>query len=93
MKPLVVLFFLIVCVGNSVAQNIVLSGVVSDSTTTSPLANANILAFPKNTDELTQFAITNDKGEYVLRLEKEVAYLGYQKLVFEHTASQDAPKT
>lgn len=74
-----------------------LSGVVSDSTNT-PLVNANILAFPKNTDESTQFAITNDKGEYVLRLEKEVAYsievsyLGYQKLVFEHTATQDETK-
>ncbi len=69
-----------------------------DSTNTSPMVNANILAFPKNNGERTQFAITNDKGEYVLRLEKEVAYsievsyLGYQKLSFDYTATQDATK-
>src|SRR5690606_2731555 len=46
----------------------------------------------------TRFAISNEKGEYVLRLEKDVAYaievsyLGYQKLVFEHTATQDGTK-
>lgn len=91
-KCLIITGILFFGITNVFAQNVVLSGVVSDSANT-PLANANILAFPKNTDERTQFAITNDKGKYVLRLEKEVAYLGYQKLVFEHTASQDAPKT
>ena len=83
---------------NSFGQNIVLSGMVKDTTTAIPLPNANILAFPKNSDETTQFAISNEKGEYVLRLEKdvvysiEVSYLGYQKLVFEHTATQDETK-
>lgn len=83
---------------NLLGQNITLSGTVLDSTTTLPMVNANILAFPKNSDERTQFAITNDKGEYVLRLEKEVAYsievsyLGYQKLFFDHTATQDDTK-
>jgi hypothetical protein len=69
-----------------------------DSSSATPMANANILAFPKNDNERTQFAITNGKGEYVLRLEKEVSYsievsyLGYQKLSFDHTATQDATK-
>jgi hypothetical protein len=96
-KCLITIGILFFGISNLLAQNVVLSGVVSDSTNT-PLVNANILAFPKNTDESTQFAITNDKGEYVLRLEKEVAYsievsyLGYQKLVFEHTATQDETK-
>lgn len=72
-KCLITIGILFFGISNLLAQNVVLSGVVSDSTNT-PLVNANILAFPKNTDESTQFAITNDKGEYVLRLEKEVAY-------------------
>ncbi|WP_318310762.1 carboxypeptidase-like regulatory domain-containing protein [Flagellimonas crocea] len=83
---------------NLLGQNVTLRGTVMDSTNTSPMVNANILAFPKNNGERTQFAITNDKGEYVLRLEKEVAYsievsyLGYQKLSFDYTATQDATK-
>src|SRR5690606_3375265 len=83
---------------NSFGQNIVLSGIVKDTSNAIPLASANILAFPKNPDESTRFAISNEKGEYVLRLEKDVAYaievsyLGYQKLVFEHTATQDGTK-
>lgn len=96
-------FFVLICilflgVINSFGQNIVLRGIVKDTTSGTTLASTNILAFPKNPDERTQFAITNDKGEYVLRLEKEVAYsievsyLGYQKLIFEHTATQDEIK-
>lgn len=83
---------------NLLGQNVTLRGTVSDSTTTAPMINANILAFPKNDGERTQFAITNEKGEYVLRLEKEVAYsievsyLGYQKLSFDYTAIQDEIK-
>ncbi|MHA7829719.1 MAG: carboxypeptidase-like regulatory domain-containing protein [Flagellimonas sp.] len=83
---------------NVFAQNVLLRGVVSDSSTTEPMVNANILAFPKNDGERTQFAITNDKGEYVLRLEKEivysieVSYLGYQKFSFDYTATQDDTK-
>ncbi|RIV70826.1 carboxypeptidase regulatory-like domain-containing protein [Flagellimonas aequoris] len=83
---------------NSFGQNIVLSGMVKDTTSATPLVNTNILAFPQNPDESTRFAISNEKGEYVLRLEKDVAYtievsyLGYQKLVFEYTATQDETK-
>ncbi|MBO0341904.1 carboxypeptidase-like regulatory domain-containing protein [Flagellimonas profundi] len=95
MKQLTFLIFL--CINSVFAQNIVLSGVILDNSNT-PMANANILAFPNNDGESTQFAITNDKGEYVLRLEKEVSYsievsyLGYQKLSFEYTALQDEIK-
>ena len=83
---------------NLLGQNVTLRGTVSDSTTTAPMIDANILAFPKNDGERIQFAITNDKSEYVLRLEKEVAYsievsyLGYQKLSFDYTAIQDEIK-
>ncbi|MBO0330742.1 carboxypeptidase-like regulatory domain-containing protein [[Muricauda] lutisoli] len=95
MKQLTFLIFL--CINCVFAQNIVLSGVILDNSNT-PMANANILAFPNNDGESTQFAITNDMGEYILRLEKEVAYsievsyLGYQKLLFEYTALQNETK-
>ncbi|AEM70193.1 hypothetical protein Murru_1149 [Allomuricauda ruestringensis DSM 13258] len=90
-----ILFFSIT---NLFGQKVALSGTVLDSSTTTPMVNANILAFPKNADERTQFAITNDKGGYTLRLKKEVAYsievsyLGYQKLSFDYTATQDETK-
>ena len=73
MKCVITLIFSVLFL-NSVLGQVELSGKVIDTLNKTPLANANILAFPKNTDERTQFAITNDKGEYVLRLEKEVAY-------------------
>ncbi|MBA4745114.1 MAG: TonB-dependent receptor [Muricauda sp.] len=98
MKCLLKIGILFFGITNLFGQNVVLSGIITDSSTTTPMVNANILAFPKNADERTQFAITNDKGGYTLRLKKEVAYsievsyLGYQKLSFDHTAAQNATK-
>lgn len=43
-------------------QTFGLNGVVKDSINAIPLANANILAFPKNPDESTRFAISNESG-------------------------------
>ncbi|MCK0160526.1 TonB-dependent receptor [Allomuricauda sp. F6463D] len=83
---------------NSALGQIVLFGNVTDSIGKAPLANTNILAFPNNSMERTRFAISNEKGEYVLRLDKgitysiEVSYLGYQSLSFEHTATKDGIK-
>jgi len=79
------------------SQQIVLSGVVQDSLKNN-LVNTNILAFPKSPYKNTRFAISNEKGEYVLRLEKDVvysielSYLGYQRLSFEHKATRDQTK-
>ena len=92
-----IIIFLVFSLHSALGQ-VVLSGIVVDSISEAYLINTNILAFPKNSNETTQFAISNEKGEYVLRLEKDVAYsievsyLGYQKLVFEHTATQDETK-
>ncbi|WP_255307441.1 TonB-dependent receptor [Allomuricauda sp. CP2A] len=91
------IFFSVGCI-NVHGQAIGLIGIVKDTTNTTHLANANILAFPKNSDESTKFAISNEKGEYLLRLEKavaytiEVSYLGYQRLSFDHMATQDGTK-
>ena len=73
------------------AQKITLGGKVSSSTD-GPLENANILAFAVSRNTATVFSISNQKGEYQLKLEKGAAYsitvnyLGYEELVFEYTA-------
>jgi hypothetical protein len=67
---------------------------VAKSLNNKVLYGANILAFPQQSSE-TKFAISNQNGEYQLKLEKgitysiEVSYLGYEKLVFEYTAIKD----
>lgn len=79
MKNLVVLLFLVV-VSNTFAQ-IKLQGVVRDSIG-KPLELANIIAINQETNTLESYAITNDKGKYILSLGKngkykiQVSYIG-----------------
>jgi len=67
---------------SSSAQQIVISGKVTDSLQ-NPLDYANLLAVPKSDNEEVKFAITTDNGNYNLRLSKNqayqltVSYLGY----------------
>jgi len=82
----------------TIGQNTVdLTGVVLGEAK-QPLLNANILAFPNDEGASTQFAISNNKGEYRLKLDSgvsysiQVSYLGYQKLVFDFSAAYDTVK-
>ncbi|WP_296382539.1 carboxypeptidase regulatory-like domain-containing protein [Winogradskyella sp.] len=79
MKKLLALLFVIVA-GSSFAQ-IKMQGVVKDSIG-SPLELANIIAINQETSALESYAITNDKGKYILSLGKngkykiQVSYIG-----------------
>ena len=79
MKQLLILLFLVVA-GNSFAQ-IKMQGIVKDSIG-SPLELANIIAINQETNALESYAITNDKGKYILSLGKngkykvQVSYIG-----------------
>lgn len=91
--------FILVIIANEglYSQRITLRGSVSSSNE-GPLGNANILAFPKKENTKTAFSISNEKGEYQLKLIKNevysvrVSYLGYEELVFEYSASEDEVK-
>jgi len=77
------IFFLIVVINPINAQQITVSGKVTDSLY-QPLAYANILAIPKTDNQDIRFAITLDDGSYKLRLVQNltynitVSYLGYK---------------
>src|SRR5690554_3297108 len=68
-----------------IAQEIKLQGIVQDSIG-QPLAFANILAKPEIKTESVAFAISDENGQYLLRLKKdtpyiiEISYLGYIKV-------------
>jgi hypothetical protein len=88
MKKLLVLLCFVVA-GSSFAQ-IKMQGVVKDSIG-KPLELANIIAINQETSALESYAITNDKGKYVLSLGKngkyklQVSYIGYK--TFEQITS------
>ncbi len=79
MKKIIVLLCLVVA-SNSFAQ-IKMQGVVKDSIGT-PLELANVIAINQETSALESFAVTNDKGKYILSLGKsgkykvQVSYIG-----------------
>ena len=68
-------FLMLLCfiVASSSFAQIKLQGVVKDSIGT-PLELANIIALNKETNTLESYAITNDKGKYVLSLGENGAY-------------------
>ena len=93
------ILFLILCIHGTVkCQEIKLKGFVYDDEIVNPLVGSNILAFSKNDTSKTKFAISNNIGEYLLKLEQgitysiQVSYLGYEKLIFEYTATKDETK-
>ncbi|WP_431110480.1 carboxypeptidase regulatory-like domain-containing protein [Winogradskyella poriferorum] len=76
----IVLLLCLVAAGNSFAQ-IKMQGVVKDSIGT-PLELANVIAINQETNGLESYAVTNDKGKYVLALGKngkykvQISYIG-----------------
>ncbi|PTM07842.1 MAG: TonB-dependent receptor [Bacteroidetes bacterium] len=95
MKHLLVLLCLVVA-GSSFAQ-IKMQGVVKDSIGTT-LELANIIAINQETNALESYAITNDKGKYVLSLGKngkyklQISYIGL-KTFEEIVTTQEADIT
>jgi hypothetical protein len=83
MKHLLVLLCLVVA-GNSFAQ-IKMQGIVKDSIG-KPLELANIIAINQESNTLESYAITNDKGKYILSLGKngkykvQISYIGLKTL-------------
>lgn len=80
------------------AQHITLNGKIQDSTG-NPLANTNILATPLEGDHETPFAITGDKGQYNLKLAKDIRYdigitqMGFAEIHDTIALSEDTSKT
>ncbi len=76
----IVLLLCLVAAGSSFAQ-IKMQGVVKDSIGT-PLELANVIAINQETNGLESYAVTNDKGKYVLALGKngkykvQISYIG-----------------
>lgn len=81
----VIILFFITGFFSLSAQQVVLSGAVTDSLQ-EPLPNANLLAIPTNESVKMQFAITNQNGQYNINLQANesyalnVTFLGYQKV-------------
>ena len=83
---------------SSCAQNILVSGTVSDSLKV-PLAYSNILAIPTSNDQDIRFAVTKENGSYKLGLAKHqtynitVSYLGYTSQEIQlNTTNQNITK-
>ena len=80
-----------------VAQEINLQGKVQDSIG-QPLAFTNILAKPKAESESIAFAISDENGQYTIRLKKdapytiEITYLGYVKISDSIQLSENTTK-
>ncbi|MCA0133336.1 TonB-dependent receptor [Winogradskyella alexanderae] len=83
MKKLILLL-LIVVVSSSYAQ-IKMQGIVKDSIG-SPLELANVIAINQESNALESYAVTNDKGKYILSLGKngtykiQVSYIGLKSI-------------
>lgn len=94
-----VIFILLFQVGffSLQAQEAVLKGIITD-TLQKPLEYTNVLAIPQVDNQNIIFSITNQKGEYLLRLLKntpykiEISYLGYQKISYPITLQENTSK-
>ncbi|WP_091431370.1 TonB-dependent receptor [Flavobacterium degerlachei] len=87
MKKIVLAAFLLIC-SLSYSQSIKLEGVITDSKST-VLEMANVMAVNVDTKAMDSYAITNDKGKFVLNLKAntpysiKVSYLGMQNKELE----------
>ncbi|MFE3871489.1 carboxypeptidase-like regulatory domain-containing protein [Flavobacterium sp. ZS1P70] len=78
----------------SFSQSIKLEGVITDSKTVG-LEMANVMAVNQSTKAMDSYAITNDKGKYILNLKPntsyilKVSYLGMQNKELEVTTSAE----
>lgn len=90
-------FILFLVVTTAKTQTIKLEGIVKDSLQ-NPLPFANIIAKPKETAKNMAFAITDEKGRYLLTLQKNnlytlsVTYMGYQPITTQFTATKNTLK-
>jgi hypothetical protein len=83
MKKIILFVFLIIsCL--SFSQNIKVEGVILEKSNSQPLEMANIMAVNQVTKAMDAYAITNDKGKFVLNLKAntnysiKVSYIGMQ---------------
>ncbi|MFT7350482.1 MAG: hypothetical protein ACI9XR_000184 [Flavobacterium sp.] len=83
MKKIILFVFLIIsCL--SFSQNIKVEGVILEKSNSQPLEMANIMAVNQDTKAMDAYAITNDKGKFVLNLKAntnysiKVSYIGMQ---------------
>lgn len=87
MKKILLAAFLLIC-SLSYSQSIKLEGVITDSKST-VLEMANVMAVNVDTKAMDSYAITNDKGKFVLNLKAntpysiKVSYLGMQNKELE----------
>jgi hypothetical protein len=78
----------------SFAQSIKLEGVITDSKTVG-LEMANVMAVNKTTKAMDSYAITNDKGKFILTLKPntayslKISYLGMQNKELEITTASE----
>ena len=78
----------------SFSQSIKLEGVITDSKTVG-LEMANVMAVNKTTKAMDSYAITNDKGKFILTLKPntayslKISYLGMQNKELEITTSAE----
>ncbi|TCP28158.1 outer membrane receptor protein involved in Fe transport [Tenacibaculum skagerrakense] len=80
-----------------IAQKITLSGEVRDSLLT-PLTSANIIAKPKDLNQNLSFTVTDDKGRYLLKLDKNkvytisISFMGYEQINHEIKLTKNTKK-
>lgn len=92
----ITLFLFLITSSLSFAQNIKVEGVILESSNSQPLEMANIMAVNQDTKAMDAYAITNDKGKFVLNLKAntnysiKVSYIGMQnKEIVLETKSQN----
>ena len=94
MKNLLLLIFTIISF-SSFSQNIRFEGIIQDSNK-EPLEMANVMAMNQDTKAMDSYAITNDKGKFVLNLKAnatytvKLSYLGMQNKEITITTETEA---
>lgn len=89
-----ILFALFFITSISFSQSIKLEGVITDSKTVG-LEMANVMAVNKTTKAMDSYAITNDKGKFILTLKPntayslKISYLGMQNKELEITTASE----
>ena len=97
LKILLTLLFSVVFLFSNAQKTVVLTGVVKDDLNQF-LSNTNILAYPELDKESIRFSISNQRGEYSLKLKKgilynlEISYLGFESLKFSITLDKNRTK-
>jgi hypothetical protein len=80
----ITLFVFLIISSLSFSQNIKVEGIILEKSNSQPLEMANIMAVNQDTKAMDAYAITNDKGKFVLNLKAntnysiKVSYIGMQ---------------